>query len=160
MTIDRAIDPLPPDDEPIRQALEGAHLRSLLPALAQITGDLSLLRDDLRPAPASTLDLQGELPEAARAAARDLALRTLVAWRDAGSVVAPPPSPAGLRRMIDFLIGEPVSDDYLPLLIEELAFATGTRGRRVGAWRRSTPGGRCAWSSSARGCRASWRRDG
>ena len=133
MTIDRAIAPLPPDDEPIRQALEGAHLRSLLPALAQITGDLSLLRDDLRPAPASTLDLQGELPEAARAAARDLALRTLVAWRDAGSVVAPPPSPAGLRRMIDFLIGEPVSDDYLPLLIEELAFADGDA--RAPRWR-------------------------
>jgi 4-hydroxyacetophenone monooxygenase len=98
MTTQRAIEPLPPSDEPIRQALEDAHLQSLLPALAQITGDPSLLRDDLRPAPRGALDPQGELPEAARAPARDLALRTLSAWRDAGSVAAPPPSPAAARR--------------------------------------------------------------
>ena len=111
MTLHRAIEPLPPDDEAIRQALEDAHLRSLLPTLAQITGDPSVLRDDLRPTPRGALDLQGELPEADLAAARELALRTLVAWRDAGSVVAEPPSPAAARRMIDYLLGEPVSDD-------------------------------------------------
>ena len=38
------------DDETLRRVLDDAFLPALLPALAQATGDLSLLRDDLRPA--------------------------------------------------------------------------------------------------------------
>ena len=123
MTISREIQPLPLDEEPIRKALEDAHLPSLLPALAQITGDLSLLREDLFPETVLLTDPQGGLSAEAQAEARELALRTLVAWRDAGSVVAPPPSMTDVRRMMDYLIGEHVSDEYLPLLLEELAFA-------------------------------------
>lgn len=123
MTISREIQPLPLDEAPIRKALEDAHLPSLLPALAQITGDLSLLREDLFPETVLLTDPQGGLSEEAQAEARELALRTLVEWRDAGSVVAPPPSMTDVRRMMDFLIGEHVSDEYLPLLLEELAFA-------------------------------------
>ena len=123
MTISREIQPLPLDEEPIRKALEEAHLPSLLPALAQITGDLSLLREDLFPETVLLTDPQGGLSAEAQAEARELALRTLVAWRDAGSVVAPPPSLTDVRRMMDYLIGEHVSDEYLPLLLEELAFA-------------------------------------
>ncbi|MYD29193.1 MAG: NAD(P)/FAD-dependent oxidoreductase [Dehalococcoidia bacterium] len=123
MTISREIQPLPLDEAPIRKALEDAHLPSLLPALAQITGDLSLLRDDLVPETVLLTDPQGGLSAEAQAEARELALRTLVAWRDAGSVVAPPPSMPDVRRMMDYLIGEHVSDEYLPLLLEELAFA-------------------------------------
>ena len=123
MTISREIQPLPLDEEPIRKALEDAHLPSLLPALAQITGDLSLLREDLFPETVLLTDPQGGLSAEAQGEARQLALRTLVEWRDAGSVVAPPPSMTDVRRMMDFLIGEHVSDEYLPLLLEELAFA-------------------------------------
>jgi len=123
MTISREVQPLPLDDEPIRKALEDAHLPSLLPALAQITGDLSLLREDLFPETVVLADPQGGLSAEAQAEARELALRTLTEWRDAGSVVAPPPSLKDVRRMMDFLIGEHVSDEYLPLLLEELAFA-------------------------------------
>ena len=123
MTISREIHPLPLDEAPIRKALEEAHLPSLLPALAQITGDLSLLREDLFPETVLLADPQGGLSAEAQAEARELALQTLVAWRDAGSVVAPPPSMTDVRRMMDYLIGEHVSDEYLPLLLEELAFA-------------------------------------
>ena len=135
MTLRHAIEPLPPDDETIRQALEDAHLRSLLPALAQITGDPSVLRDDLRPTPRGASGPAGRVAGGGRGRGdATLALRTLVAWRDAGSVVAEPPSPAAARRMIDYLLGEPVSDDYLPLLLEELAFADGDA--RAPRWRK------------------------
>ncbi len=134
MTISREIQPLPLDEEPIRKALEDAHLPSLLPALAQITGDLSLLREDLFPETVLLTDPQGGLSAEAQAEARDLALRTLVAWRDAGSVVAPPPSMTDVRRMMDYLIGEHVSDEYLPLLLEELAFAD--KDARAPEWRK------------------------
>ena len=123
MTTSRQIQPLPLDDEPIRKALEDAHLPALLPALAQITGDRSLLREDLFPDTVTLAAEQGGLSPEAQAAARELALETLAAWRDAGSVVAPPPSLAQVRGMMDFLIGDHVSDEYLPLLLEELAFA-------------------------------------
>ena len=123
MTTTREIEPLPHDDDAIRTALEDAHLPSLLPALAQITGDRSLLREDLFPDTVTLAAEQGGLSPEAQAAARELALETLAAWRDSGSVVAPPPSLAEVRGMMDFLIGDHVSDEYLPLLLEELAFA-------------------------------------
>ncbi len=128
------IQPLPPDDEPIRKALEDAHLPSLLPALAQITGDLSLLRENLTPATVVLQEPQGGLSEEAQAEARELALRTLIAWRDAGSAVAEPPALADVRRMMDYLLGEHVSDEYLPLLLEELAFAD--EDARAPDWRK------------------------
>ena len=40
--------PLSADDAEIRAALAEAHLPSLLPALAQLTGDMSLLRPEFR----------------------------------------------------------------------------------------------------------------
>ena len=123
MTTTREIEPLPHDDDAIRTALEDAHLPSLLPALAQITGDRSLLREDLFPDTVTLAAEQGGLSPEAQAAARELALETLAAWRDSGAVVAPPPSLAEVRGMMDFLIGDHVSDEYLPLLLEELAFA-------------------------------------
>ncbi len=123
MTSSREIQPLPQDDDAIRKALEDAHLPALLPALAQITGDHSLLRDDLFPESVVLADPQGGLSPEKQAEARELAVTTLAAWRDAGSVVAPPPSLEQVRGMMDYLIGEHVSDEYLPLLIEELAFA-------------------------------------
>ena len=133
MAISREIAPLPSDDDRIREALADAHLPSLLPALAQLTGDLSLLRDDLFPGTVVLTDPQGGLSPEAQEAARELALATLAAWRDGGAPPAPPLSREQARRMMDYLIGEHVSDEYLPLLLEELAFAE-TDARAPG-WR-------------------------
>ncbi len=134
MTIRREVEPLPLEEAPIREALRDAHLPSLLPALAQITGDLSLLREDLFPESVLLTDPQGGLSEEAQEEARELALNTLAQWRDAGSVVAPPPSETEVQRMMDFLIGEHVSDEYVPLLLEELAFAE--NDARAPEWRK------------------------
>jgi len=49
MPIARSTAPIAAADERLREALDHCHLPSLLPALPQATGDLSLLRDDLRP---------------------------------------------------------------------------------------------------------------
>ena len=133
MAISRDIAPLPQDDDRIREALADAHLPSLLPALAQLTGDLSLLRDDLFPESVVLTDPQGGLSPEAQEETRELALRTLAAWRDGGARPAPPTSREQARRMMDYLIGEHVSDEYLPLLLEELAFAE--KDARAPGWR-------------------------
>ena len=46
-----AIEPITEADDDIRAFLADAEVPPLLPALAYATGDMSLLRDDLRPDP-------------------------------------------------------------------------------------------------------------
>src|SRR5438093_759275 len=80
-----AIEPITESDDEIRLMLEEAEIPPLLPALAYVTGDLSLLRDDLRPNALMLALPQGGLDDAQLAAARELALEALVRFRDNGS---------------------------------------------------------------------------
>jgi 4-hydroxyacetophenone monooxygenase len=120
-------------DDEIRAALDEAELPPLLPALAYLTGDLSLLRDDLRPDPLLIGMPQGGLTETQQAEAKELALRALVVYRDNGCKPAPIPADAELLRIMEYAVGGAAMDDYLPLLEEELAY----RGedRRAPRWR-------------------------
>ena len=61
-------------DDEIRKAVSEAEVPPLLPALAYLTGDLSLLRDDLRPDPLLLAMEQGGLTEEQLATARELAV--------------------------------------------------------------------------------------
>jgi len=110
-----------------------AEIPPLLPALAYITGDLTLLRDELRPNPLLVGLPQGGLTEEQQAAARELALEALARWRDAGCVAAPAPSDEQLLRIMEYAVGGADMAPYLPLLEEELAY----RGedRRAPDWR-------------------------
>src|SRR4051812_13554544 len=102
-----AIEPITATDEEIAHALEDAEVPPLLPALAYLTGDLTLLRDQLRPDPLLAAALpQGGLSDDQLATARRLALATLVAFRDGGCVPAPPPSDADLLRIMEHTVGE------------------------------------------------------
>jgi 4-hydroxyacetophenone monooxygenase len=119
-------------DEEIRSALEQAELPPLLPALAHLTGDLSLLRDDLRPDPLLVGEPQGGFTPEQQDTIRALALDVLVRHRDGGNVAAPPPSDGDLLRILEHTVGVEGMAPYLPLLEEELAH----RGedRRAPAW--------------------------
>jgi 4-hydroxyacetophenone monooxygenase len=112
------------DDDALRRIVRRAYLPPLLAALAQATGDLSLLRDDLRPDPARAREAQGGMSSEQREAARELALvtlkRVLEQLSDAAGAVGGADADA-LREMMAFTIGERVSDDYVALLLEELA---------------------------------------
>ena len=110
-----------PDDE-IRDALAVAELPPLLPALAYLTGDLSLLHDHLRPDPLLAAMPQGGLTDEQQAEIREIALGVLTAFRDAGCVPAPAPSDADLQRILEFTVGGADMSEYLPLLEEELAY--------------------------------------
>ncbi len=120
-------------DDEIRAALAEAEVPPLLPALACATGDLSLLRDDLRPDPRLFVLPQGGLSEEQQAAARDLAFEALTAFRDRGCTIADPPADDVMLRILEFAVGADDMHEYLPLLEEELAL----RGddRRAPAWR-------------------------
>src|SRR3954447_3263910 len=128
----KAIAPITESDEEIAQILLEAELPPLLPALAYATGDLSLLRDDLRPDPLLFAMPQGGLTEEQQATVREIALAELIKFRDGGCVTAPTPSEADVQRIMEYTVGGADMGAYIPLLEEELAH----RGedRRAPSW--------------------------
>ncbi len=119
------------DEAAVRAIVRRAYLPPLIAALAQATGDLSLLRDDLRPDPTRAREAQGGMSQEQRAAARDLAAQVILRRGD-GADDVPITDVETLREIVAFAIGEPVSDGYLPLLLEELP-VSGT-DRRAPGW--------------------------
>ncbi len=125
--------PITEDDVFIRAALQGAEIPALLLALAHATGDLSILRDDLRPDPSDLLGAQGGLSEEQLAAARELAVDVLSRFRDRGSVAAAPPGPEALRQMIDFAAGTVMGESDVPFLAAQLGLEEDSS---AGGWRK------------------------
>jgi 4-hydroxyacetophenone monooxygenase len=127
---------MPSRDDAMVAAVRSAYLPALLVALAHELDDLSLLHDDLRPDPLLVQDPHGGLSPEQRARARELALAALERLNERdGSTAGSEPPPLDdrrLRRLVAFIVGEPVSDDYLHLLREELG-ASGADGRAP-AW--------------------------
>jgi 4-hydroxyacetophenone monooxygenase len=117
----KPIEAIVEDDEFIRAALEDADVPALLPALVYITGDFSLLRDDLQIDPALILQDQAGLTPEQLATARQLALETLIRFRDGGSQPGPPIEGEALARIVQFMgAGLPVHE-YMDMAHEELA---------------------------------------
>lgn len=127
------IEPITESDHEIRAMLAEAEIPPLLPALAYVTGDLSLLRDDLRPNALMLALPQGGLDEGQLAAARELALQALARFRDNGSQPAPPPSDGDVLKIMEFAVDGSDMEAYLPLLEEELAILG--EDRRAPDWR-------------------------
>jgi 4-hydroxyacetophenone monooxygenase len=119
-------------DDELRAILAHAEVPPLLPALAYLTGDLSLLREELRPNPLTFGMPQGGLSDEQQAAARKLALDALIRYRDGGCRPAPPPPDADVLRIMEFAVGGAGMAPYLPLLEEELAHRH--EDRRAPGW--------------------------
>ncbi len=119
MVLSQVIEPIVESDEAIRKALESAFLPALVPALAHATGDLSLLREDLRATAVGPGAEQGGLNAIQQAAARELAFDAIRRLRD--GVLAPVSDDETIiRAIIDYMSGGNATEDYLPMLLEEL----------------------------------------
>ena len=106
----------------LRAALQDAHLPALLMSVVHLTGDVTLLRDDMKPA----YDFFGEsrlggFTEDQQAQLKAVAYDAITAHVKGGEPVKlkQPPEPV-IRRMMDFIAGGEVPERYLPLLNEEL----------------------------------------
>ena len=123
-------------DADLEEYLEDAHLPTLLPALAYITGDLTLLRDEFRPNHEATplgFPVQGGLSAEVQARARTAALtaiRTLLEDLDSETGAA---SSIDVRQIMEYMLGS-IGDDYYPLLVHELGLLTDSD---VPAWNKS-----------------------
>jgi 4-hydroxyacetophenone monooxygenase len=124
--------PITETDDEIREALAAAELPPLLPALAYLTGDLSLLRPHLQPDPLMMSMPQGGLTDDQQAEIRAIALDVLCRYRDGGCQPAPVPTDEQLCTILEYIVGGAPMGDYLPLVEEELAY----RGedRRAPGW--------------------------
>ncbi len=118
------------DDATIAAALEDVSVPTLLLTLVHMTGDPSYIRGDLRPAGLFLNEVQGFITPEDQARARALALDVIRDYRDGGSVLPPPPAPELLQEMMSWLVCEPVPDEYVPMMLEELEL-DGTDPRRV-----------------------------
>ncbi|MER6846016.1 flavin-containing monooxygenase [Streptomyces platensis] len=119
MAIHRPVAPLPGDAETLRRHLAGAEVPALLMTLAHLTGDTSLLRDDLR-APGWLFAPQGGLSEERQAEVRERAVQVLLRLGDRDSGTPPgPPDRELLRTITTWAMGEG-TEDLLPLLAEEV----------------------------------------
>ncbi len=116
-----AYEPITADDEAIRAALEEAHIPSLMVALVHLTGDANHLRGDIKPQATFLGDPQGGITPEQQVWVRDLALGALRAYRDGGGQLPPPPSAEVVREMLDFTVGQEVSESYVEFLMSELA---------------------------------------
>ena len=123
--------PFTATDEEIHAAVAHADVPPLLVAVAALTGDHSILVDDLVPDQLRLLEPDvGQTPEQL-ARGRELAAGALIAHRDAGCPDVPPPTAAEQRRLVEFLTG-PDIDEQLPLILEELAL--GGADLRAPSW--------------------------
>ena len=100
-------------------ALEDVSIPTLLLSLVHITGDPRFIRD-FKPMGIFLNEIQGFMSEEDKARARAAALPVLTDYRDRG---CPEPNPLSLeliREMMDWAACEHVTDDHLPLILEEM----------------------------------------
>jgi 4-hydroxyacetophenone monooxygenase len=136
--------PVTEDDAFIARVLGHANIPALMASLVHLTGDASLLDGPIRLQPANMGVLDGGLSPEQEAEVRARALDALRAYRDRGCTLPPPPSSDTVKRMMSFVTGEEIPDEYVPMMAEELAL-DGVDARDV-AWDDVPPEARRAFS--------------
>jgi len=120
MTIAEGLKPISGDDETIRAALEQADIPALMVTLAHLTGDMDILRGDIRPSVEFLGDPNESIPEADQARVREIALAVLRRYRDE-PFEPDNPAETQIREMMNFLTGQEIGEDYVEFLEAELS---------------------------------------
>ncbi len=103
----------------IAAALEQVSVPTMLLSMVHITGDPRFIRDFAQ-AGLFLNEVQGFMSEDDKARARAAALPAIVDYRDRGCPPLAPLPPELIREMLDWAAAEPVDDDNLALVLEEL----------------------------------------
>ncbi len=108
------------DDDTIAQALQEASIPTLMMSMVHMMGDVSLLDSAIRPAGVYINEYQGFMSEEDKQTVRAQALEVIRSYRDGGCVLPPPPSPAIVHKMMQFMLAAEVPDSYVPMMMEEM----------------------------------------
>lgn len=113
--------PIDDDDDTIRAALQEANIPSLMCALVHLTGDTSIVEGEIRPDNSFMADPQGGISEEFQARVRERALEAIRAYRDGGGRLPPVPDEDTIRKMMNFIIGDSLPEEYVEFLQSELS---------------------------------------
>ncbi len=113
--------PITASDAELTKMLEGASVPALIMSLVHLTGDLSVIRGDIRPKKPLINEYDGGLTEEQNKRIRVLALDALKAYRDRGCTLPEAPSAQIVLEMMNFIAGATVATEYVPMMLEELA---------------------------------------
>jgi 4-hydroxyacetophenone monooxygenase len=125
--------PFTTTDDEIAAALLDVSIPTLMLSLVHMSGDAGLIRGALKPAGLFLNEVQGYMSEEDKAAVRNIALEVIADYRDRGCPEPEPISAELLHEMMQWLVCEPVPDEYVPMLLEEMELdgrdsrASGTR---------------------------------
>ena len=112
--------PFTTPDEEIAEALLDVSIPTLMLSLVHMSGDAEVIRGDLKPAGLFLNEVQGYMSEEDKAAVRKIALEVIADYRDRGCPEPEPISAELLHEMMKWLVCEPVPDEYVPMLLEEM----------------------------------------
>jgi len=112
--------PIHDDDATIAAMLEDVSIPTLALSMVHMTGDPSWIRGPIRPQGLFLNEIQGFMPEDQKAEIRKRALDAIVAFRDGGCVLPPPPSHELIKEMMAWLVCTPVPGEYVPMMLEEM----------------------------------------
>ncbi|MGZ4673952.1 MAG: flavin-containing monooxygenase, partial [Ilumatobacteraceae bacterium] len=122
--------PFSTPDEQIAEALLDVSIPTLMLSLVHMSGDADLIRGDLKPAGLFLNEVQGFMSEEDKAAVRKIALEVIADYRDRGCPEPDPVSAELLHEMMQWLVCEPVPEEYVPMVLEEMEL-DGRDARRV-----------------------------
>jgi 4-hydroxyacetophenone monooxygenase len=108
------------DDATIEALLADLSMPTLMLSLVHMTGDAELIRGAIKPQGLFLNEVQGFMPEEMQAEIRALALETIKEFRDGGCKLPAPPSLELIQEMMSWLVCEPVPDEYIPMMLEEM----------------------------------------
>jgi 4-hydroxyacetophenone monooxygenase len=109
------------DEAALRSALAEADIAPMLMALAQLSGDLDIV-DEVAPHIHGAWSFLQSVPEALKQKVRDRFVATLREYAESGRPAPPLPPSDTLQRMMGAGVGQPVPEEYIPLLLEEMHF--------------------------------------
>ncbi|WP_156690588.1 flavin-containing monooxygenase [Mycobacterium sp. Marseille-P9652] len=112
-------DPFTTPTPEIAAALEDVSIPTLLLSLVHITGDPRYIRE-FKQMGVFLNEVQGFMSEEDKARARAAAMTVIAEYRDRGCPEPQPLSIDLIREMMDWAACEHVTDDYLPLILEEM----------------------------------------
>ncbi len=124
-------------DSAIAAALESVSIPALLCSLVHLTGDPSWIRGPIRPQLAVPTDFQSGIDPASCAEIRRRALPAIIAFRDGGCVLPPPPAPELVIEMMSFIACETVNPAFVPMFTDDLHLDRADNGA-IG-WRDEIP---------------------
>jgi hypothetical protein len=109
------------DDAFIAEALKNANVPTLMMSIIHITGDMGLFEGKIKPKRTVNGDYENSISEEEKTQVRAQALEVLKAYRERGCTLPPPPSERQIHAMMSFLVGEQIPQEYVPMMMEELA---------------------------------------